>query len=87
MSGTRLDLTGFRLTFGDEFNGFSSNGPSNPFATGHTGTWDTTYSYGERKLNDEAQWTVPFKRFLGSWGQNTMGFTPKRRATGFFDKS
>ena len=38
-------------------------------------------------LNDEAQWTVPFKRFLGSWGQNTMGFTPKRRATGFFDKS
>ncbi|MGI4955417.1 MAG: carbohydrate-binding domain-containing protein [Janthinobacterium lividum] len=56
MTGEKLNLTGFRLTFDDEFNAFSSNGPSNPYDTGHTGTWDTTYSYGERKLNDEAQW-------------------------------
>ena len=56
MSRDGLDLAGFKLTFDDEFNGFSSNGPSNPFVTGYAGTWDTTYSYGERKLNDEVQW-------------------------------
>jgi hypothetical protein len=38
-------------------------------------------------LNDEAQWTIPFKRFLGNWGEKTMGFAPKRRRTGFYDKS
>ena len=50
-----LDLTGFKLTFDDEFNAFSSNGPSNPGDPSHRGTWDTTLSYGERKLNDEVE--------------------------------
>ena len=50
-----LDLTGFKLTFDDEGNTFSSNGPSDPGNAGHTGTWDTTLSYDERKLNDEVQ--------------------------------
>ena len=50
-----LDLTGFKLTFDDEFNTFSSNGPSNPGDRGHHATWDTTLSYGERKLNDEVE--------------------------------
>ena len=50
-----LDLSGYKLTFDDEFNSFSSNGPSNYQVKTHTGTWDTTYSYGERKLNDEVQ--------------------------------
>ena len=50
-----LDLTGFKLTFDDEFNSFSSNGPSRYFDRSHTGTWDTTLSYGERKLNDEVE--------------------------------
>jgi len=54
MTGT-LNLAGYKLTFDDEFNSFSSNGPSNPTVTSHTGTWDTTYAYGERKLNDEVQ--------------------------------
>ncbi len=54
-SPTALDLTGYKLTFDDEFNSFSSNGPSNYQNRGHTGTWDTTLSYGERKLNDEAE--------------------------------
>lgn len=54
-SPTALDLTGYKLTFDDEFNSFSSNGPSNYQNRGHSGTWDTTLSYGERKLNDEAE--------------------------------
>ena len=54
-SPATLDLTGFKLTFDDEGNTFSSNGPSNPGEAGHVGTWDTTLSYGERKLNDEVQ--------------------------------
>ena len=54
-SSGSLNLTGYKLTFDDEFNSFSSNGPSNYQVTGGTGTWDTTYSYGERKLNDEVQ--------------------------------
>ena len=54
--GTALDLTGYKLTFDDEFNSFSSNGPSNYQIQGETsGTWDTTLSYGERKLNDETE--------------------------------
>ena len=44
-----LDLTSYTLTFDDEFNAFSWNGG------GAQGTWNTTYSYGERKLNDELQ--------------------------------
>ena len=54
-SRTALDLTGFNLTFDDEFDSFSSNGPSNYLDRSHTGTWDTTLSYGERKLNDEVE--------------------------------
>ena len=54
-SQATLDLTGFNLTFDDEFNSFSSNGPSNYLDRSHTGTWDTTLSYGERKLNDEVE--------------------------------
>jgi hypothetical protein len=38
-------------------------------------------------LNDEAQWTVPFKRILGNWGQKTIGLKPKRRNTGFYNKT
>jgi len=53
--GTTLDLTGYKLTFDDEFNSFSSNGPSNYQVRSHTGTWDTTLSYGERRLNDEVE--------------------------------
>lgn len=52
---TTLDLTGYKLTFDDEFNSFSSNGPSNYQVRSHTGTWDTTLSYGERRLNDEVE--------------------------------
>ena len=55
MAQPTLDLTGFKLTFDDEFNSFSSNGPSNPQDTSYHGTWDTTLSYGERKLNDEVE--------------------------------
>ena len=47
--GQPLDLNGYKLTFDDEFNTFSWNGG------GHQGTWSTTYSYGERKLNDEQE--------------------------------
>ena len=54
-SQSTLDLTGFKLTFDDEFSAFSSNGPSNPGDPSHSGTWDTTLSYGERKLNDEVE--------------------------------
>ncbi len=45
-----IDLTGYHLSFDDEFNGFDWNGP------GHPGVWNTTYAYGERKLNDELQY-------------------------------
>jgi beta-glucanase (GH16 family) len=44
-----LDLSGYTLSFDDEFNTFSWNGG------GNKGTWSTTYSYGERKLNDEQE--------------------------------
>lgn len=47
--GQQIDLSGYRLTFADEFAAFRWNGG------GNTGTWNTTYSYGERKLNDELQ--------------------------------
>ena len=53
--GDTLNLTGYKLTFDDEFNSFSSNGPANYLITGGTGTWDTTGSYGERHLNDEQE--------------------------------
>ncbi len=44
-----LDLTGYKLTFDDEFNAFSWNGG------GNSGTWRTLYAYGDRELNDEKQ--------------------------------
>lgn len=47
--GQQIDLTGYKLTFADEFDGFSWNGG------GNSGTWNTTFSYGERKLNDELE--------------------------------
>ncbi|KAF2681981.1 hypothetical protein K458DRAFT_371281 [Lentithecium fluviatile CBS 122367] len=36
-------------------------------------------------LNDEAQWTVPFERFLGSWAEKPINLQPKRRKTGFYN--
>jgi len=75
-----LSLAGYKLTFDDEFNSFSSNGPSNPFVTSHTGTWDTTYAYGERKLNDEVQLysdpTVGVNPFSDSNGVLTITAAP-----------
>ncbi len=56
MTEQALDLTGYTLTFDDEFNAFSWHGG------GKQGTWNTTYAYGERKLNDELQYYAdPFQ--------------------------
>ena len=74
-SQSTLDLTGFKLTFDDEFNAFSSNGPSNPDDPSHTGTWDTTLSYGERKLNDEVE----------MYSDPTVGVNPFSVANGYLD--
>ena len=73
--GTSLDLTGYKLTFDDEFNAFSSNGPSNPYVAGGTGTWDTTLSYGERRLNDEAE----------LYSDPTIGVNPDSIVNGVLD--
>lgn len=35
-------------------------------------------------LNDEAQWTVPFKKLLRGWGERAIGLGPKRTGTGFY---
>ena len=70
-----INLSGYKLTFDDEFNSFSSNGPSNYQVTGHTGTWDTTYSYGERKLNDEVQ----------MYSDSTVGVNPFSTSGGVLD--
>ena len=70
-----INLSGYKLTFDDEFNGFSGNGPSNYQVTGHTGTWDTTYSYGERKLNDEVQ----------MYSDSTVGVNPFSTSGGVLD--
>ncbi len=74
-TGDALNLTGYKLTFDDEFNSFSSNGPSNPSITGGTGTWDTTYSYGERHLNDEQEF----------YSDPTVGVNPDSASGGVLD--
>ncbi len=74
-SQSTLDLTGFKLTFDDEFGTFSSNGPSNPGDRSHGGTWDTTLSYGERKLNDEVE----------MYSDPTVGINPFSAANGCLD--
>lgn len=70
-----LDLAGFKLTFDDEFNTFSSNGPSDPSNPSHSGTWDTTLSYGERKLNDEVE----------MYADPTVGTNPFLAGNGYLD--
>ena len=72
---TSLSLVGYKLTFDDEFNLFSSNGPSHPYTTTHTGTWDTTLSYGERKLNDEVE----------TYSDPTIGVNPDSVSNGVLD--
>ena len=74
-SSGSLNLNGYKLTFDDEFNSFSSNGPSNYQIQGGTGTWDTTYSYGERKLNDEVQ----------MYSDSTVGVNPFSVSGGVLD--
>jgi len=74
-TGDTLNLTGYKLTFDDEFNSFSSNGPANYLVTGGTGTWDTTGSYGERHLNDEQEF----------YSDPTVGVNPDSVSGGVLD--
>lgn len=50
MSGT-LDLSGYKLTFDDEFNSFNWNSTATP----GNGTWQTTFYFGGRSLSSNGE--------------------------------
>jgi serralysin len=77
MSGSTLDLSGYKLTFDDEFNTFSWN----PTATAGNGTWQTNFYFGGRSLpsngeleiySDSSTGTNPFSITSGGLNNGSV---------------
>src|SRR5947209_19229650 len=86
--GSTLDLSGYKLTFDDEFNAFSWN----PNGTAGTGTWQTTFYFGGRSLpsngeletySDASTGTNPFSTNAGGiTGGSVLDISAKPSAGG-----
>jgi len=84
--GSKLDLSGYRLTFDEEFNTFSAAPPGTP------ATWETAYFHGARKgpgyLLDPSVGGVgetPYSLKDGVLNIQTKATTPKLKAAGVTD--